>query len=693
MSEYKFKITNCPQQELTYTNYVFCSIDDYHQIIQFYIKNKIDYSKVFVDIYNVIYIIEKHPNIQNGFLGCNQLQRSSCKLSINQEIIVNLYFQNDKNFQIDTIICNIDFFKKDQITADPIDVLLLEEYIRKNYNNQIFTVKQQFIIDYNGICLKVIINDISNIKFNKTSDIINEIVKSNRGQLNKISNCIFNKNTISVLNLINNKTNTTSTKIFRPDFSFETLGIGGLNNEISDIFRRAFASRVFPFHIMNELGIQHVKGMILYGPPGCGKTLIARQIGKLLCQKEPKLVNGPEILNKYVGQSEENIRNLFKDAENDYKTFGDNSDLHIIIFDEIDALCRQRGMKNDSTGVGDKIVNQLLSKIDGVDSLNNILVIGMTNRIDLIDEALLRPGRMEIKIEISIPNKEGRIQILKIHLNKIIKNKYLDNNVDIEELAEITENFSGAELEAICKSATSFALERNIDPNDIKNSVNINNIKICRNDFINALNDVNPNFGTSDDIKTYLKTMNEHGIYKYNTTISHLTKTEILFTQFKKSKILNHETVLIEGYPGTGKTSLAVLIAEQSKFPFIKIISAETLVELSEINKVSYISKIFNDAYKSYLSLIILDDIEKIIEYINIGPRFSNVVLQTLLIFLKRIPPKNNKIFIIGTTSSPSTLELLETHNLFNITLQTPLLDFNDIKTILNLTNLVEKKK
>ena len=130
-----------------------------------------------------------------------------------------------------------------------------------------------------------------------------------------------------------------------------------------------------------------------------------------------------------------------------------------------------------------------------------------------------------------------------------------------------------------------------------------------------------------------------------------------------------------------------------SKFPFIKIISAETLVELSEINKVSYISKIFNDAYKSYLSLIILDDIEKIIEYINIGPRFSNVVLQTLLIFLKRIPPKNNKIFIIGTTSSPSTLELLETHNLFNITLQTPLLDFNDIKTILNLTNLVEKKE
>ncbi|KAL8175660.1 UNVERIFIED_CONTAM: hypothetical protein K2H54_002903 [Gekko kuhli] len=147
-------------------------------------------------------------------------------------------------------------------------------------------------------------------------------------------------------------------------------------------------------------GCKHVKGILLYGPPGCGKTLMARQIGKMLNAREPKVVNGPEILNKYVGESEANIRKLFADAEEEQRRLGANSGVHIIIFDEIDAICKQRGSMAGSTGVHDTVVNQLLSKIDGVEQLNNILVIGMTNRPDLIDEALLRPGRLEVKMEI-----------------------------------------------------------------------------------------------------------------------------------------------------------------------------------------------------------------------------------------------------------------------------------------------------
>jgi vesicle-fusing ATPase len=132
-------------------------------------------------------------------------------------------------------------------------------------------------------------------------------------------------------------------------------------------------------------------GLLLYGPPGTGKTLIARQIGKTLNAREPKIVNGPELLNKFVGQSEENTRKIFADAEKEYKEKGDASGLHIIIFDELDAVCKQRGSgSSGGTGVGDNIVNQLLTKLDGVDQLNNILLIGMTNRKDLIDEALLR---------------------------------------------------------------------------------------------------------------------------------------------------------------------------------------------------------------------------------------------------------------------------------------------------------------
>lgn len=236
------------------------------------------------------------------------------------------------------------------------------------------------------------------------------------------------------------------------------MGIGGLDAEFGMLFRRAFASRLFPSSVIQQLGIKHVKGLLLFGPPGTGKTLIARQIGKLLKGKEPKVVNGPEILNKFVGESEGNIRKLFAEAERDEKEKKDKSPLHIIIFDEIDAICKQRGTMTGSIGVHDTIVNQLLAQIDGVNALNNILVIGMTNRKDMIDAALLRPGRLEVHIEIGLPDTHGRQQILSIHTKNMKEHKKLDDDVDIAKLAEATKNFSGAELEGLVKAASSFAV-------------------------------------------------------------------------------------------------------------------------------------------------------------------------------------------------------------------------------------------
>jgi len=153
---------------------------------------------------------------------------------------------------------------------------------------------------------------------------------------------------------------TTSMKaqnIFRQDFKFEDMGIGGLQQELMDIFRRAFTSRRFPPAVLKKYGVSAVKGLLLYGPPGTGKTLIARQLATALKAKEYKKVNGPEILSKYVGESEENVRKLFQGAIQDQDQLGDESPLHVIVFDEFDAICKQRGTVQSGTGVNDSVVN------------------------------------------------------------------------------------------------------------------------------------------------------------------------------------------------------------------------------------------------------------------------------------------------------------------------------------------------
>merc|ERR1719356_731794 len=180
-----------------------------------------------------------------------------------------------------------------------------------------------------------------------------------KGMLEQSTELDFTQGSSGKLHILSDKVQQRS--IFRPDFSFEELGIGGLSKEFGNIFRRAFASRVFPPHVVRDLGINHVRGMLLYGPPGTGKTLIARQLAKFLRAAEPKIVNGPELRNKYVGQGEENIRNLFADAEREYKQQGDNSQLHVIICDEFDSMCKSRGTASDSTGTNDSMVNHRLS--------------------------------------------------------------------------------------------------------------------------------------------------------------------------------------------------------------------------------------------------------------------------------------------------------------------------------------------
>lgn len=499
-----------------------------------------------------------------------------------------------------------------------------------------------------------------------------------RGILTRHTLINFFKDARTGINLKASNRRPAANSIIQPDFKFEDMGIGGLDSEFSTIFRRAFASRIFPPGLIEKLGIQHVKGILLYGPPGTGKTLIARQIGKMLNAREPKVINGPEVLNKYVGQSEENIRKLFADAEKEYKEKGDESGLHIIIFDELDAVCKQRGSgAGGGTGVGDSVVNQLLSKLDGVDQLNNILLIGMTNRMDMIDDALLRPGRLEVHMEISLPDEKGRVQILKIHTQRMRTNNVMDSDVDLEELAHLTKNFSGAEIGGLVKSASSFAFSRHVKVGTMAGiSDDIVNMKVNRADFLHALDEVKPAFGVSEE---ELATCIQYGIIHFSPTINEILKEGQLFVkQVSQAKSTPLFSVLLHGPPASGKTALAAKIALDSGFPFIKLISPEDMVGFSEGAKVQHISKVFNDAYKSPTSVVVVDNIERIIDWVPIGPRFSNTVLQTVMVFLRKQPAKGRRLLILATTTERAVLKQLDLYNSFNSDIMVPTVNTPD---------------
>jgi vesicle-fusing ATPase len=464
-------------------------------------------------------------------------------------------------------------------------------------------------------------------------------------------------------------------------FNFNEMGVGGLDGEISTIFRRAFTTRLYPTAYLEKYGIHHVKGILLYGPPGTGKTLIARTLANALNVAEFKVVNGPELFDKFVGETEKKIRDLFTNAEKDQKENGDEAGLHVIVFDEIDSICKARGTITSGTGVNDSAVNQLLTKIDGVDSLNDIIVIGMTNRKDLIDEAILRPGRLELHIEVSLPDEKGRLQIFNIHTKKMRENKVLDDDVDLAKLAKMTKNYTGADIESMVKLACSNALSQGVNYSNSKINFTKEH-KVNMKNFEDAFAEIQPMFGLKT---TDLENSIQFGMINYGENYEILSsKISSLFEQIKNSQSISLLSVLLEGEPGCGKTALASYLALHSGFPFIRIISPESLVKFMESGKYTSIYNTFEDGYKSPYSIIILDNIEKLIEYIRVGPRFSNLLLQTLRVFIKKLPPKKGKkMLIIGTTSCASQLEDLDIVQDFDRRIKIPNLTKTEILNVL----------
>jgi transitional endoplasmic reticulum ATPase len=227
--------------------------------------------------------------------------------------------------------------------------------------------------------------------------------------------------------------------------------IGGLDL-VKQQLREAVEWPIKYPHIFEHMGIRPPKGILLYGPPGCGKTLLAKAAATE-SGANFIAVKGPEILSKWIGESEKAIREIFKRARKAAPA--------IIFFDEIDAIAPVRG--HDVSGVTDRIVNQMLTEMDGIEALRGVVVIGATNRPDLLDPALLRPGRFDRVIYVPPPDTKARYEILKIHTRKIP----LAEDVNLVELAKITEGYSGADLEALVREAVMLALREDIRPRPI----------------------------------------------------------------------------------------------------------------------------------------------------------------------------------------------------------------------------------
>ncbi|KAJ7223929.1 vesicular-fusion protein SEC18 [Mycena rebaudengoi] len=641
-----FDVESCPSQTLALSNRLVVHPSDFQQGQHVLCKGQ----------FPVTVIHDNTGKIRSGCIGASAMHRQWIGLAVAGDSIPVEPIPSEPNY-LQSLDLDVGFLRKvdvaEQYSADD-----LARNFLKAFNGIVVAVGEFLIFDYHGQNLKVTVKSLS----------VLELADEQRGGgrqrgsfgpdprtfgilMDKTDLTMMRANDHNGINIKASAKKAPPNAILAPNFKFEDMGIGGLDTEFSEIFRRAFASRVFPPGLVEKLGIDHVKGILLHGPPGTGKTLIARQIGKMLNAHEPKIVNGPEILSKFVGASEENIRKLFEDAEKEYKEKGDESELHIIIFDELDAIFKQRGSTNSGTGVGDTVVNQLLSKMDGVDALNNILIIGMTNRKDMIDDALLRPGRLEVHMEISLPDEKGRYQILNIHTSKMRKNGVMDTDVDLNELAASTKNFSGAEIGGLIKSATSFAFNRHVKVGTMAGiSDDVDNLRVNRGDFMHALDEVHPAFGVSEE---ELQQVIQNGIIRYDGIVDELLRSaQLIVEQVRTSTRAPVVSVLLHGPPGSGKTALAASIAQDSQFPFIKLISPDSMVGMGENQKITAITKVFTDSYKSPLSVVVVDNLERLIDWSPMGARFSNPVLQALLVLIGRRPPKDRRLLVIATTSN-----------------------------------------
>jgi len=431
-----------------------------------------------------------------------------------------------------------------------------------------------------------------------------------------------------------------------PRVSYED--VGGLHEEIRRLREMVELPLRHP-ELFQRLGIEPPKGVLLHGPPGCGKTLLAKAVATESVANF-FAINGPEIMSKFYGESEKRLRQAFQKAQENAPS--------IIFIDELDAIAPKR--EEVSGEVERRVVAQLLALMDGLEARGDVIVIGATNRVNAIDPALRRPGRFDREIEIVVPDKNGRFEILQIHT----RGMPLSESVDLTKLRNMTHGYTGADVAALAREAAMKSLRRylpeiNLEEERISPQI-LEKMEVNMDDFFQAFREITPTamrevyievpttswseVGGLDETKELLKESVEWPI-----------KNPELFTRMG---ITSPKGILIYGPPGCGKTLLARAVATESEANFISIKGPEVFSKwVGESEKA--IREIFRKGRTAAPSVIFIDELDSIVPRRGIGYADSGVserVISQLLTELDGLVSLQN-VVVIGATNRPDIID------------------------------------
>ena len=435
-------------------------------------------------------------------------------------------------------------------------------------------------------------------------------------------------------------TETTGDK--KPRLTYEE--VGGLGTKIKAMREIVELPLQHP-ELFTRLGVEPHSGILLYGPPGCGKTLIAKVLANE-SEANMYLINGPEIMNKYYGETEARLRDIFKEAK-------DNSP-SIIFIDEIDAIAPKR--EEVYGDVEKRVVAQLLALMDGLTERGNVIVLGATNRPESVDPALRRPGRFDREVEISVPNDDGRLEILQIHT----RGMPLAKGIDLKELASELHGYTGADIKSLCRETAMKAIRRYLPKIDLESeripSEVLQTMEIKLIDFYDAMHEVVPtamrafyverpkvwwqDVGGLDEIK---KTLNDNLILAMHDP-----------AKFNKMGIKPPKGALIYGPPGCGKTLLARALATESGANMILVKGPEILSKwVGESEKA--IREIFRKAKASSPCVVIFDELDSLARYKSNEEGAGETILSQLLTEMEE--GVSSRVVVIGITNRPDLLD------------------------------------